>query len=76
MLEREIAAFDAALPALLRDHEGEFVVVLGDRVLGTFPTLDAALDWAYEALGLQQFLLRRVLAQQPRVSFSGFWLAR
>lgn len=59
----EIAAFKAALPALLAEHhEGQFVVLKSGNVEQILPTYEKALSWAYKRYGLDgQFFVKQVL---------------
>jgi hypothetical protein len=61
-LETEKATFEARRADLVAEHEGEFAVVAGARVLGCWPTWEAALKAGYEAFGLEPFMVKEVLA--------------
>ena len=57
----EIQAFEAALPALLERHTGQFVVIRGESVgPETFPSYEKALDWGYDHFGLERFFVKQV----------------
>ena len=63
-LEKELETYRANLPSLL-DKEGQFVVIHGDQVAGTWQTYEDALKAAYEAFGLKPFLVKRIQAIEP-----------
>lgn len=65
VLSQELEAFERELPMLMAQHEGQFAVVHGDRIVGFEPTYEAALEWAYGRFGLEPFMVRQVLAEQP-----------
>jgi hypothetical protein len=68
-LEREIATYQANLPGLLA-HEGQFVVIRGDRVAGVWQTYEDALKAAYAEFGLETFLVKQIHAIEPVLYFT------
>ncbi len=64
-----MATYQAHLPDLL-NHEGDFVVIAGDQVAGTWPTLDEALEAGYDRYGLDPFLVKQVWRAEPIQYFS------
>lgn len=67
-LERDYNAFVADLPVLMAEHNGEIVVYhegQRDVELGTFPTLNAALDAGNKAHGYGKFIAQSVAPQMP-----------
>jgi hypothetical protein len=65
-LERELAAYRAALPGLLAAGlEGHYVVVGGDEVAGAYPTYEVALGAGYDRFGLDPFLVKQVARVEP-----------
>ena len=69
-LEREIAAYRARLPEFLKEHEGEFVLIHGEDVLGFWPTFDEALEVGMDRLGQVPMLVKQVLAVEPVLFYS------
>jgi hypothetical protein len=67
---QELRAYEAALPAMLEHHAGEFVVIHGFSVEAYFSTYAAALEWAYEKFGLEPFFVKRVAAGANIVHFT------
>ena len=59
-LEREIRAYEAMEIDLYRRHQGEWVVIRGGKLAGTFDTLDAAATEAVRRFGRGPYLIRRV----------------
>jgi hypothetical protein len=60
MLEEEIHYFDEHLKDLLARSRGNFALVKGSRLVGTFDTQEEALEAGARAFGLESFLVRRV----------------
>lgn len=69
-LARELATYDARKTDLLEGHEGEWVVIGGDEILGTWPTYEEALDKGYSRYGLHPFLAKQLLAVEPAHTFT------
>jgi protease II len=68
---QELETYEAALPKLLRQHEGEYVVIRGGELLKYFPGYNDALAWAYEQFGLESFFVKRVSpSEQHTVHFT------
>lgn len=57
----ELSAYESALPRLLPQHDGEYVVIKGDKLMQYFKRYDEALEWAYAKFGLDQFFVKKVL---------------
>ena len=53
----EKRAFEAELPALLKDHHGEFVVFYSQKNRGLHPDFESAYRWALENLGAESEVL-------------------
>lgn len=68
-LEREIETYNRLLPELLAD-EGKYVVIQGETVVGKYASLDDAVREGYSRFLTEPFLVRRIQAEQPIVSFS------
>jgi len=64
----ERATFAQHRDRLLTEHEGEHVVIKGDRILGTTTTLEEALSLGFESTGGPEFFTRRLVAEpEPMV---------
>lgn len=68
-LETELDTFHKTLPQLL-SHEGEFVLIHGDKVDSFWPTCEAALDAGYARFNLEPFLVKEVVQQEKPLYFS------
>ena len=66
----EFRAYEHELPRMLTKHEGDYVVIRGDKVAKYFGTYSEALTWAYETYGLEPFFVKRVSSDQNVVHFT------
>lgn len=64
-LRREQAVYEAHLPAWLRDHDAEHVLIKGDDIVGFFPTRDEALAAGYARFGVVPLFVKQVAASEP-----------
>lgn len=71
-LERELAAFQAALPALLANpaNLGKYALVFQDRIDSIWDSVDLALDAGYQQFELAPFLIQEIVAVETPRSFS------
>ena len=60
-LEKEMETYNTRREELLQ-HEGKFVVIHGDEVVGIYDTYEDALKIGYEKVGLTPFLVKRIEA--------------
>lgn len=60
-LEKEFETFRRELPNLLA-REGKFVVVFGDKIIGTFIAFEDALAYGFDNCGLKPYLVKRIEA--------------
>jgi len=63
-LAREWATYQASKPELLR-HEGQWVVIHRDQILGIRSSYEEALRLGYERAGYVDFLAHQILAKEP-----------
>jgi hypothetical protein len=66
-LERERAFYSAHEPEWKAAHPGRYVVVRGERLLGAFDSMEAALAAGAAAFGLQSFLVRKLGETQAEI---------
>ena len=66
-LAEERATFIDRLPELVKRHEGQFVLIKGQNVVGVFSDRSAALQEGYRRFGIVPFLVRQVAASEPVV---------
>lgn len=64
-LGRELARYEAERAGWLPEHEGEYVLIKGDDVLGFFETRDQALSSGYARFGVVPLFVHQVLAVEP-----------
>lgn len=67
-LDRELETYRRELPRLLEEgREGQFVLIHGDTVDSFWPDEDAAYEAGCDRFGLQPFLVKQVLRDEPVV---------
>lgn len=69
VLERELAAYKAALPGLL-PQQGKFALVFGEKVLNTYDSYADALRAGYEVAGLVPFLVKKISGTEAVAYFT------
>ncbi len=60
MLDKEREYFAQHQTELQREHPDKFVVIVGDRLAGAFPTQEEAIAFGAREFGLTPFLVRNV----------------
>ena len=60
MLEKEYKYFLMHKDALLKKHEGKFIVIIGDKVVGSHPSREVALKDASDKYDMGTFLIQKV----------------
>lgn len=63
-LELEMATYEKHRGELLA-CEGQFVVIKGEEILGTYATYEDALKVGYDKAGLHPFLVKRIQSIEP-----------
>jgi hypothetical protein len=71
-LENIMEVFRKNRPNLLADpvNEGRYALVNEEKVIGVYPSFDAALAVGYELLGLRPFLIQQVVQHEIPKYFS------
>ncbi len=64
-LDRELEVFEAQKPDLLKSYPGLFVLVKGYDLLGPYPSAEAAYEDGLQRFGLEPFLVKQVLEEEP-----------
>ena len=59
-LSMEIAAYERMRDTLETDHLNEWIVVHGEKLVGTYDSFEAAAEDAVERFGRGPYLIRRV----------------
>lgn len=68
--QEDIQAFEAALPGLLANHDGQYAVIYEAKVEPrTFETYEAALGWGYEHFGLERFFVKQIADEAHTTHF-------
>jgi hypothetical protein len=68
-LEHESAFFDAHKDEWLQHYRGQYALVHGDKLLGTFTQFDEAFAAGVERLGNQPFLIRQVTDENQNIQY-------
>lgn len=69
-LSTERRTYETSLPSMLREHEGEYVVIQGEELRHFSDSYERALEWAYESFGLNSFFVKRVAEDRDLAHFS------
>ena len=69
VLSVELETYEAERSSLLGSHEGKFVLIHREKVLGTFDSQMDAISWGYRELGNVPFLVKQVLKVDVPLSF-------
>jgi hypothetical protein len=69
-IQDEIDAFNKLQPELETKHMGEWILIRDRKVVGLFPTFDAAAAEALQRFGRGQYLIREIGAEPIRLPVS------
>ncbi len=69
LLSSELKTYEKNFDSLVGTNEGKFVVIHGNRVLGSFDSQLDAITWGYRELGNVPFLVKQVLKVEAPLSF-------
>ena len=69
ILAVELKAYTDNLDALLGAHEGKFVLIHGDEVLGVFDSNMDAITRGYRELGNIPFLVKHIVKVEAPLNF-------
>jgi hypothetical protein len=64
-LTEELKVFADNKQKLLKRWPGLYILIKGDEILGPYPNAEAAYDDGLERFGLQPFLVKQVLEEEP-----------
>ncbi|MDR1829951.1 MAG: hypothetical protein LBQ76_04185 [Candidatus Fibromonas sp.] len=73
-LQKEIETYNEFLPSLLDKNDGQYVLIKGNKLVGTFADIGDALDRGYEEFGKPPFLVRKISAVPEVLDFSNNFL--
>jgi hypothetical protein len=68
-LERELAYFEAQKEDLLSKYRGQFALIYGEELLGTYTRFEDAFEAGVERLGNQSFLVQPIVENTEQVQF-------
>ncbi len=71
LLETEMETFRSELHNLLR-HDGNFVLIIGAKVIDTFVAYEDALKEGYKQAGMQPFLVKQIHAIEKVQHLTGW----
>ena len=69
IFETELAYFESIKEELLRHNAGQFAVIKGDRLLGTYTTDREAFQAGVKEFQLEQFLLKHVVETEEVIQY-------
>jgi hypothetical protein len=72
-LQAELITYKKKLPELLQ-HEGEFVLIKGDTIVGYFPTLRAALNAGAEKFREEPTFVKKIVRTETVIPAEGLSL--
>jgi hypothetical protein len=68
-LAKELMTYEHNLNALIGAHEGKFVLIHQEKVMGAFDNQMDAIAWGYKELGNVPFLVKQVIKVDVPHSF-------
>lgn len=68
-LETELEYFKSKLPELLKHYDGQYALIKGNKLLGTYTTFQEAYNAGVQELGNEEFLIRQVSESEPMANF-------
>jgi len=63
-LEKELEFFKSQYKELISHYKNQFVLIAGDKLLGSFTTDSEAYEAGLEQLGNQSFLIKKVIKDE------------
>ena len=69
LLATELRTYGRELETLLGTHEGKYVVIRGEQVLGALDSQLDAIAWGYRELGNVPFLVKQVVKVETPLNF-------
>jgi hypothetical protein len=69
ILAVELKTYADNLDSLLGIHEGKFVLIHRDKILGAFDSNMDAIAWGYKELGNVPFLVKQVVKVEAPLNF-------
>jgi hypothetical protein len=75
-LDTEIATYQGQRAKLVDEHNGEYVLIKGDNVVGFYKTEAEALSVGYEKFLNEPFLVRSISEAETPVFFTSLFVGR
>jgi len=72
VLEQELTYYEEHRQELLAGDAGQFALIKGGELIGTFATLELAYDHAIERFGNTPVLIRHILPADPACKIPAF----
>jgi len=70
-LEKELETYEAKLPEL-KEHEGKFALIKGDKIVDVYGTYEDALKQGYAMFKLEPFMVKQIHSIQQVQFISRF----
>jgi hypothetical protein len=74
VLERERRVYDAHKADLLTSSAGQFALVHGDELIGTFTKFSEAYEEGVRRFGLEPFLVQQILAEETAMQLPALYV--
>ncbi len=74
-LDKELQTYEAHREELLGSNRGKFVLIKGERLVGTFESQQDAIERGYEEFGNEPFLVKQILDVDVPFNFTSFLVA-
>ncbi len=69
LLERELRFFESKKRELLSLYQGQFAVIKGERLVGTYTTFQEAFEAGVKEFGTAPFLIRQVVEKEQVLQY-------
>ncbi len=64
-LEQEVAYYNSIRAELIKNHEGKFALIKGEKLFGVFDQAESAYGEGVKLFGSQTFLVKQILRDDP-----------
>jgi hypothetical protein len=71
VLEKELETYEKLREELLAEHEGKYVLILGDQMLGIFDTQMDAIRTGYQRFGHVPIFVKKIERVETPITFGG-----
>ena len=71
-LEKEQKFYEQQKEDFLKNHEGQFVLIKGQKSYGFFTTEKEAFDKGIEIFGVEEMLIKQILKEEPKTFIPAF----